>query len=158
MIKDITIGQYIAGDSPIHKMDARVKILAAMLFIVLLFVIRSAATYVIMTLFVLFMVKLSGVPVKFILRGLKPMLFILAFTVVINVLMTPGESLAEVKIFFWTLRVTREGVIAGVYMLLRLIYLVIGTSILTLTTSPADADRWHRKAACALCSDKGTCT
>lgn len=59
------------------------------------------------------------------------MLFILAFTVVINVLMTPGESLAEVKIFFWTLRVTREGVIAGVYMLLRLIYLVIGTSILT---------------------------
>lgn len=136
MIKDITIGQYIAGDSPIHKMDARVKILAAMLFIVLLFVIRSAATYVIMTLFVLFMVKLSGVPVKFILRGLKPMLFILAFTVVINVLMTPGESLAEVKIFFWTLRVTREGVIAGVYMLLRLIYLVIGTSILTLTTSP----------------------
>lgn len=64
MIKDITIGQYIAGDSPIHKMDARVKILAAMLFIVLLFVIRSAATYVIMTLFVLFMVKLSGVPVN----------------------------------------------------------------------------------------------
>lgn len=136
MIKDITIGQYIDGSSPIHKADARVKILAALVFIALLFIIRSAAAYLIMTLFVVFMIKLSGVPVRFVLRGLKPMLFILIFTVVINVLMTPGESLAEMKIFIWTLRITREGVTAGVYMMLRLIYLVIGTSVLTLTTSP----------------------
>ena len=136
MIKDITIGQYIAGNSPIHKMDARVKILSSLLFIVLLFLIRSFASYAVITLFVIFMVKLSGVPLKFILRGLKPLLFILIFTVAINVLMTPGESLAEINIFRWTLRITREGVVTGVYMMLRLIYLVIGTSILTLTTSP----------------------
>lgn len=136
MIKDITIGQYIDGNSPIHKMDARVKILSSLLFIALLFMIRCFAAYVVMTLFIAFMVKLSGVPLKFILRGLKPLLFILIFTVAINVLMTPGESLVEFPVFRWTLKITREGVITGVYMMLRLIYLVIGTSILTLTTSP----------------------
>lgn len=136
MIKDITIGQYIAGDSPIHKMDARVKILSSLLFIALLFVIRCFASYAVITVFIMLLVKLSGVPLKFIVRGLKPLLFILIFTVVINVLMTPGESLVEFDFFRWTLKITREGVIAGIYMLLRLIYLVIGTSILTLTTSP----------------------
>lgn len=136
MMRDITIGQYIEGKSPVHRMDARVKILAAMLFIVLLFLIRSAAAYLVITLFLAAVVKLSGVPVKFIVRGLKPMLFILIFTVVINVLMTPGESMVSFEIWRWTLSVTREGVISGVYMLLRLVYLVIGTSLLTLTTSP----------------------
>lgn len=136
MIKDITIGQYIAGNSPIHKMDARVKILAALLFIVILFVIRGVAEYAVITLFLALVIKLSGVPLKFIVRGLKPMLYILIFTVALNVLMTPGESLAELNLKLFTLRVTREGIEMGVYMLLRLVYLVIGTSVLTLTTSP----------------------
>lgn len=136
MIKDITIGQYIAGNSPIHKMDARIKILCAFYFIVLLFVIRNPVQYAVITLFIAFMVKLSGVALKFILRGLKPMLFILLFTVIINIFMTPGEPIFELDIFSWTLSITKEGVVTGIYMLLRLIYLVIGTSILTLTTSP----------------------
>lgn len=136
MIKDITIGQYIAGDSPLHKMDARVKILASILFIVLLFLIKNAAAYLVITVFLAVMIKLSTVPLKFIVRGLKPLLFILVFTVAINVLMTPGESLFEWSIFGFTLRITREGVSDGIYMVLRLVYLVIGTSLLTLTTSP----------------------
>ncbi|MBQ7794220.1 MAG: energy-coupling factor transporter transmembrane protein EcfT [Clostridia bacterium] len=136
MLKDITIGQYIAGNSPIHKMDARVKILFALLFIVLLFIIKGVAEYAVITLFLALVVKLSGVPLKFIVRGLKPMLFILIFTVLINVLMTTGEVLWSVNLGIFTLRVTREGVTMGIYMLLRLVYLVIGTSVLTLTTSP----------------------
>ncbi len=136
MLKDITIGQYIAGDSPIHKMDARVKILSALLFIVLLFVIKGVAEYAVITLFLALVVKLSKVPLKFIVRGLKPMLFILVFTVLINVLMTPGEVLLGLNLRLFSISVTKEGLIMGGYMLIRLVYLVIGTSILTLTTSP----------------------
>ncbi len=136
MLKDITIGQYIAGNSPIHKMDARIKILFALLFIVLLFVIKGAVEYAVITLFLAIVIKLSGVPLKFIVKGLKPMLFILVFTVLINVLMTPGKVLFGLDLRLFNVSITQEGLIMGVYMLLRLIYLVIGTSILTLTTSP----------------------
>ena len=136
MMKDITIGQYIDGESPIHKMDARVKILASLVFIVILFVIGGVWQYAAVTVFLAAAVRLSGVGLKYILRGLKPMLFLLAFTVMLNVFMTPGESLVEFPLFSWTLHITREGVIMGVYMMLRLIYLVIATSLLTLTTSP----------------------
>lgn len=132
MMKDITIGQYIDGESPIHKMDARVKIIAAFVFIVILFLIKGVWQYAAVTLFLAAAVRVSGVGIKYILRGLKPMLFILAFTVLINVLMTPGEALLK----FGFLKVTREGVVMGVYMMLRLVYLVIATSLLTLTTSP----------------------
>lgn len=131
-MKDITIGQYIDGESPIHKMDARVKIIAAFVFIVILFLIKGVWQYAAVTLFLAAAVRVSGVGIKYILRGLKPMLFILAFTVLINVLMTPGEALLK----FGFLKVTREGVVMGVYMMLRLVYLVIATSLLTLTTSP----------------------
>lgn len=136
MLRDITIGQYIAGDSPIHKMDARVKILAALLFIVLLFVIQGVAEYAVITLFLAFLIKLSEVPLKFMIRGLKPILYILIFTVAINVLMTPGRELFALDLKLFTLRVTAEGVRMGIFMMVRLIYLVIGTSLLTLTTSP----------------------
>ncbi|MBS7298717.1 MAG: energy-coupling factor transporter transmembrane protein EcfT [Eubacteriales bacterium] len=136
MLRDITIGQYIAGDSPVHKMDARVKILATLLFVVLLFVIRGVAEYAILTLFLGFVIKLSKVPFKFMVKGLKAMLFILAFTVLINVLLTDGTPLFLLNLKIFTLKVTYEGVEMGIYMLLRLVYLIIGTSVLTLTTSP----------------------
>lgn len=136
MLKDITIGQYIAGNSPIHKMDARVKIIAVLLFIVLLFVIRGVYEYALITLFLAFVIKLSKVPFKFMVRGLKTMLVILVFTVLINVLLTDGTSIFSLDLKFFTLRVTYEGIKMGFYMLLRLVYLVIGTSVLTLTTSP----------------------
>lgn len=136
MLRDITIGQYIAGDSPIHKMDARVKILAALLFIILLFVIQGVAEYAVITLFLGLLIKLSKVPFKFMIRGLKPILYILIFTVALNVLMTPGTELFSLDLKLFTLRVTIEGLKMGIYMMVRLIYLVLGTSLLTLTTSP----------------------
>lgn len=136
MLKDITIGQYIAGNSPIHKMDARVKIILALLFVVLLFVIRGIYEYALITLFLAVVIKLSKVPFKFMVRGLKPMLVILVFTVLINVLLTDGTPIFSLDLKLLTLRVTYEGLKMGIYMLLRLVYLVIGTSVLTLTTSP----------------------
>ncbi|MBQ8636804.1 MAG: energy-coupling factor transporter transmembrane protein EcfT [Clostridia bacterium] len=136
MLRDITIGQYIAGNSPIHKMDARVKIILALLFVVLLFVIRGIYEYALITLFLAVVIKLSKVPFKFMVRGLKPMLVILVFTVLINVLLTDGTPIFSLDLKLFTLRVTYEGIKMGYYMLLRLVYLVIGTSVLTLTTSP----------------------
>ncbi len=136
MLKDITIGQYIAGDSPIHKMDARIKILCALAFIILLFLVKGPIEYAVISLFIIVVIALSKVSFKFIAKGLKPMLFVLVFTVLINVLMTGGESIFTLDLKLFTLNITKEGIIMGVYMLLRLIYLIIATSILTLTTSP----------------------
>lgn len=136
MLRDITIGQYIKGNSPIHKMDARVKIIVALAFIVLLFIAKGVAEYAVITLFLAGIIKLSGVPFKYMVRGLKPMLFILVFTVLVNVFLTQGEPIFALDLKLFTLKVTYEGLELGIYMLLRLVYLVIGTSVLTLTTSP----------------------
>lgn len=136
MFKNITIGQYVKGDSFLHRMDPRVKILLTIFYIVILFLVNTPLCYVFYAAFTLFLVWLSTVPLKFIVRGLKPMLFLLLFTVVINIFMTPGDPLWQTKIFNWTLQITRQGVVTGVLMFLRLIFLVIGTSLLTLTTTP----------------------
>ena len=136
MFKDITIGQYVEGSSFIHKMDARIKILLALFYIIILFVITSPAAYLLFTLFTVFLVLLSGVPFKYILRGLKPMLFILAFTAVINLFMTGGSTVIWSCPFWSKLRITKEGLSTAVFMILRLVFLVVGTSVLTLTTTP----------------------
>jgi energy-coupling factor transport system permease protein len=137
MFKDITIGQYVPGTSFLHKMDARVKILLTLLFIVILFLINSPIGYALFTVFTVLVVVLSRVPLKYIIKGLRPMLFILAFTAAINIFMTPGEYLWSIMLFGkWTVGITREGIITGVKMILRLIYLITGTSVLTLTTTP----------------------
>lgn len=136
MFKDITIGQYVEGNSFIHKMDARVKILLTLLYIIILFIISSPASYAAFTAFTVFLVCLSKVPWKFILRGLKPMLYILIFTALINLFMTPGETVLWVCPFWTSLKITQEGLKVALLMVLRLVYLVIGTSVLTLTTSP----------------------
>ena len=137
MFKDITIGQYVEGSSFIHKMDARVKLLLTLFYIIILFMIKSPIAYAAFTVFTLFLVLLSQVPLKFILRGLKPMLYILIFTAFINLFMTPSNTPPLWVCPFWSaLKITREGVVTAVLMILRLIYLVIGTSVLTLTTSP----------------------
>lgn len=135
MFKDITIGQYIEGNSFIHKMDARVKLLLTLLYIIILFIIKSPVCYLAFTVFTVFLVFLSKLPVKFILRGLKPMLYILVFTALINLFMTPGTPL-WVCPFWSSLNISYEGLKLAVLMVLRLIFLVVGTSILTLTTSP----------------------
>lgn len=137
MFKDVTIGQFIPGSSFMHKMDARIKIVMSFIYVIALFIINKPAGYIIFTVFTLFLILSSHVPVKFIMRGLKPMLFILVFTAAINLLMTPGEFLCSTTLFGgWEVGITKEGIYASVRMFLRLLYLIMGTSLLTLTTSP----------------------
>lgn len=137
MFKDIIIGQYIPGDSFIHRMDPRVKIMLALVFIVLLFSVSGFFPYALITLFVVYIVFGCGVPVKMFLKGLKPMAFILAFTVILNLFMTDGEAIVTIKLFGdFALSITKEGIYAAIALFVRLLYLITGTSVLTLTTTP----------------------
>lgn len=132
MLKDITIGQYFPGDSIIHKLDPRIKIIIVGLFIASLFFIDSFFPYIFILFFIGTVIKVANLPVKFILKGLKPLMFIIFITLAINVFMTKGEVLFEIG----PLAVTKEGLSTAVFMALRLIFLITGTSLLTLTTSP----------------------
>ncbi|WMM25600.1 energy-coupling factor transporter transmembrane component T [Tissierella sp. MB52-C2] len=132
MLKDITIGQYFPGDTIIHRLDPRVKIIIISLFIASLFFINSFIPYIFIVGFILLVVKISGVPLKFILKGIKPLLFIILITFSINIFMTKGEVLYELG----PLTITKEGIYLATFMALRLIFLITGTSLLTLTTSP----------------------
>lgn len=132
MLKDITIGQYFPGDTIIHRLDPRIKIIIISLFIASLFFINNFIPYIFILGFIFMVVKISKVPLKFILKGIKPLLFIILITFTINVLMTKGEVLFEIG----PLTVTKEGLYLAVFMALRLIFLITGTSLLTLTTSP----------------------
>lgn len=132
MLKDITIGQYFPGDTIIHRLDPRIKIIIISLFIASLFFVNSFIPYIFIVGFILLTVKISGVPLKFILKGIKPLLFIILITFSINIFMTKGEVLYELG----PLTVTKEGIYLATFMALRLIFLITGTSLLTLTTSP----------------------
>ncbi|WP_313756256.1 energy-coupling factor transporter transmembrane component T [Tissierella sp.] len=132
MLKDITIGQYFPGNTIIHKLDPRVKIIIISLFIASLFFINTFIPYIFILSFILIVVKISNVPLKFILKGIRPLLFIILITFSINIFMTKGEVLFEIG----PLVVTKEGLYLAVFMALRLIFLITGTSLLTLTTSP----------------------
>ena len=136
MVKDIIIGQYVPGNSPLHKMNPPVKIIMTILYIVLLFILKNLISYVVFTIYTITLILISGVPFKMILKGLKPMLWIFIFTAVLNVFMTPGDTVWALKIFKFTLKITKEGIESGSLMVIRLLYLVMGTSLLTLTTSP----------------------
>lgn len=136
MFKDITIGQYIEGNSFIHKLDARIKILLSLVYIIILFLISSPTAYVLVFVFTAFLVWLSKLPVKYIIRGLKPMLYILIFTSILNLFMTQGGDVLWVCPFFERIKITELGVRTAVIMVIRLSLLVVATSLLTLTTSP----------------------
>ncbi len=133
MLKDITIGQYFPGDTIIHKIDPRIKIIIISLFIMSLFFVNSFVPYVFIVLFILGVVKLSNIPLKFILKGIKPLRYLILITFLINIFMTKGEVLIEL---FWKLTITKEGLYLATFMALRLVFLITGTSLLTLTTSP----------------------
>ncbi len=132
MLKDITIGQYFPGETIIHKLDPRVKIILTFVFIISLFFINKFYPYIFIFIFVLVTTKLSKVPFKYIFKGIKPLMFIIIITFLINMFMTKGEILWEIG----PLDVTKEGLIQAVFMALRLIFLIMGTTLLTLTTSP----------------------
>ncbi len=136
MFKDIIIGQYVPGKSPLHRTNPVMKIIFTILYIITLFVIENPISYMIFTAYTLTLVLISSVPIKMIAKGIRPMLWIFVFTAVINIFMTPGETVFTIPVFNWSLKITREGVISGAAMVIRLLYLVVGTSLLTLTTSP----------------------
>lgn len=132
MIKDITIGQYLPGDSIVHKLDPRVKIAVTFIFIINLFIINNFIGYTPSFVFMISAIIISNVPFKYIYKGLKPIFVILIITALINVFLTTGTVVYKAGPF----TVTREGLELAGFMILRLIFLIVGTSILTLTTSP----------------------
>lgn len=135
MLKDITIGQYYPGKSLIHLLDPRVKLVITFLFIFVIFFIKSYIGYLILLAYLACVVIASTIPPKLILKSLKPLRFILILTFAINIFFTMGEN---VIISFWKIKITEEGLNQAIFMALRLIFLVMGTSILTLTTSPIE--------------------
>ncbi|MDR1246746.1 MAG: energy-coupling factor transporter transmembrane protein EcfT [Clostridiales Family XIII bacterium] len=132
MIRDITIGQYYPGETWVHRLDPRLKITVTLIFIVALFFVRDFLGYVIAIAALGGVIAISRVPLGFILRGLKAIFIIIVFTFALNMFLTAGTPL--IKIGFFT--VTREGLYGAVFMALRLVLLIIGSSLLTLTTKP----------------------
>lgn len=132
MLKNITIGQYFPGETIIHRLDPRVKLVATVAFILALFFINSFYPYILVVAFIFGVIKLSKVPVRYVIKGLKPLFLIISITFLINLFMTKGEILFELG----PLDITKEGLMQATFMALRLIFLVMGTSLLTLTTSP----------------------
>lgn len=133
MIRDITIGQYYDTSSPIHRMDPRTKILWTLFFMVALFMIDGVLSYLTVIALTAVIIKLSNIPVKFMLRGLKPIMLLVIITAILNLFMTPGETVIFSKGIF---TVTLEGVYMASKMAVRIILLIIGSSLLTLTTTP----------------------
>lgn len=132
MIRDITLGQYYQTDSIVHRLDPRVKIAATLVFICSLFVVNQAAGYIVAVLFLAAAIRLSHVPFRFMMRGMRAILFLLLITFFFNLFLTPGEAVVHV----WKLTITREGVSLAVKMAVRLSLLIIGSSVMTLTTTP----------------------
>ncbi|MGI6056535.1 MAG: energy-coupling factor transporter transmembrane component T family protein [Bilifractor sp.] len=131
MFKDITIGQYYPADSLIHKLDPRVKFVGTLIYIISLFVFHTWG-YVLGTVFLFSVIRLSKVPLGFMLRGLKAIWILLIFTMVLNLFLTQGTVVWQ----FGILHITREGIGTAAKMGIRLVYLIIGCSIMTLTTTP----------------------
>ena len=134
MIRDITLGQYYPAKSPIHWLDARTKIIATLMFIVELFVVNNFWGFLIATLALSAVIAVSKVPVKFIFRGLTAVFLIIIFTFLINMLMVDGRVLCH----WWIFTITYEGLRRAFFMAVRLVLLIIGSSVLTLCTKPIE--------------------
>ncbi len=135
MISDITLGQFFPGYSPIHKLDPRTKILLAVLFIVSVFIAKNPASFAFLLAFTMILIAVSRISFRVVFKGIKPIIFILFFTALINLLMTGGEG--EPLVSFWIIKIYAEGIARAVFMALRVIILIVGTSLLlTYTTSP----------------------
>ena len=132
MIRDITIGQYFPGNSVIHRLDPRVKIIATLLFIIEIFIVDNFLGFAVAGLCLGAVIAVSRVPLGYIVRGLKPILIILLFTFALNMFMIDGHILWQ----WGFLKITAEGLRTAVFMAIRLILLIIGSSMLTLCTRP----------------------
>lgn len=132
MIRDITIGQYYPGSSVIHRLDPRVKLLGTVLFVISVFLISSIPAFIIVTAVLAGIIALSGVPLRFMLKGIKSIFIIIMLTFFFSLFLTPGDTLFR----FGFLNATVQGLKTGVYMVMRLSYLIMGSSMMTLTTTP----------------------
>ena len=133
MLKDITLGQYFPGNSPVHRMDPRMKLILLVVYIVALFCAVNWVTYGIVFAFLAMCIAASRIPPKAILHGMKPLVMILVFTGILNVFFTTGEQLL---VRFWIISIYWEGVLRAIFMMLRILMLISGTFLLTYTTSP----------------------
>jgi len=133
MLKDITLGQYFPGTSPIHFLDPRTKLVILLVYIIALFLAVSWVSYALMFLFLAFVIGISKIPVKSIMHGMKPLLLILIFTGFLNLFFTEGET---ILLSFWIIKITKEGLIRAIFMVSRIMMLIVGTFLLTYTTSP----------------------
>lgn len=134
MLKDITIGQYYPADTAIHRLDPRYKIIIMLLFILSLFFIKSYSPYILVVLWLLFVINKSQIPLSMITKGIKPLRWILILTFLMNVFFIPGETIFSWGIF----KISDQGLSQAIFMSIRLVLLVVGTSLLTLTTSPIE--------------------
>lgn len=132
MIRDITLGQYYPAGSILHKLDPRVKLVGTMIFLIAVFSYRGIPGLVCITVCLAALIKLSKVPFSYMVKGLRAIVVLLALTCVFNLFLTPGE----VVFSFWKVTITKEGINLSFRMVLRLIYLILGTSLMTLTTTP----------------------
>ena len=132
MLKDVTLGQFFPGSSIVHRLDPRRKLLLTIVYIAALFTAQSYVSYAVMLIVTGVCIALSRIPLKVILRGLKPLWIIIALTAVLNIFFTPGRELVS----FWKITITYEGLVRAVFMVLRITMLIAGTFLLTYTTSP----------------------
>lgn len=132
MIKDITIGQYYETDSYLHSLDPRVKLTGTLFYIISLFILDNIAAFILATIFLVGMIVLSRVPFKFMIKGMKAIMFLLMITVIFNLIFTSGEPIFTL----WKITVTKQGLKIAVMTMFRLTYLILGSSLMTLTTTP----------------------
>ena len=132
MLRDITLGQYYPADSIIHKLDPRTKLFATLLFIISVFSFDGIVGFIVMTAFLFGVIALSKVPLSFMLRGLKAIMILLVIAGLFNLFLTPGQVLWSI----WKIHITREGLRNAVLMTIRMVYLIMGSSVMTLTTTP----------------------
>lgn len=132
MMKDITLGQYFPGNTVVHRLDPRTKILMVIAYIILVFSVKNIFGFLMLAGFVLGAVLISKVPPMYVIKGLKPIMIFIVITGLFNLFLTNGEVLWK----WWIFTITKEGLSLAIFMVLRLVFLILGTSLLTLTTSP----------------------
>ena len=146
MLRDITLGQYYPADSVIHKLDPRVKLFGTLIYIISLFLFKGLPAFILAAIFLVVLIKLSKVPFSYMVKGLKTIVLIMLFAAVFNLFLTPGTKLVS----FWIFTITYEGLKNAVVMMVRLIFLIIGTSLMTLTTTPNELTDGLEKALSPL--------
>lgn len=135
MFEKMLLGRYVQIDSWVHRLDPRTKLMATLFFIVIIFLADNWLSYALLTLVVLFAIKLSNIDAKFFFNGVKPMIWLILFTVVFQLLFTTG---GEIYFKFWIFQITSLGVLNAIFMFVRLVLIIMMSTLLTLTTAPLD--------------------